>query len=314
MPIHQSTQSFEMMAMVRIIMNWILVLLLAQQHSCHGLVSPKSSSLSMEALRSAHAAVLPKLRQIAPAHSGDEAFLLRFCTVDDPVQALQEAMKWRNSKEGMDICASATLAVAAATAVQGQWDNTNVFARAPYAETIGQYITPANCITTTSRSGQLVYCIRAGSIDDKNLMAAVTIDQLVDFFLYVKEVNWQVANLRSSSNDNILETIITCNDLAGVKLIGGSADFRTALSKSSKLAAVVYPGLAGPTLLLNLPKLLSALVQLFTPLFPESVKARLKFAQGPLRDVQDLQQVATQSANKAVRNQFLDQLDTALAS
>jgi hypothetical protein len=305
------------MAMVCIVMSWILLLLLlllllAQQHSCHGLVSP--SSLSMDALRSAHATVLPKLRQIAPAHSGDEAFLLRFCTVDDPVQALQEAMKWRNSPSGRDICASATLAVTEATAVRnGQWDNTNVFARAPYADMIGQYITPANCITTTSRSGQLVYCIRAGSIDDKNLMATVTIDQLVDFFLYVKEVNWQVANLRSSNND-ILETIITCNDLAGVKLIGGSVDFRTALSKSSKLAALVYPGLAGPTLLLNLPKLLSALVQLFTPLFPESVKARLKFAQGPLRDVQDLQQVATQSANLSVRNQFLDQLDTALAS
>jgi CRAL/TRIO domain len=312
--------------MVRIGCAWGIIgvlLLIVRPRSCHGLASPSSSSnLSMAALRTAHATTtVPKLQRLAPSESGDEVFLLRFCTCDDPEQALREAMKWRTSPTGADICASAKLAVSEAICGTNKkkWDNDPVFARAPYASLIGQYITPANCITTTSRSGQLVYCIRAGSIDDKKLMGAVTIDQLVDFFLYVKEVNWQVANLRSTSGGDddgaVLQTIITCNDLAGVKLLGGSADFRTALSKSSKLAATIYPGLAGPTLLLNLPTLLSALVQLFTPLFPESVKARLKFAQGPLKDVKDLRQIASSSTdNNPVRRQFLDQLETALQS
>jgi CRAL/TRIO domain len=301
-----------------------ILLLVVRPRSCHGLASPSSSNsnLSMAALRTAHATTtLPKLQRLAPSESGDVAFLLRFCTCDDPEQALRDAMKWRTSPTGADICASAKLAVSEAMMAgtaggNKKWDNDPVFARAPYAKIIGQYITPANCITTTSRSGQLVYCIRAGSIDDKKLMSDVTIDQLVDFFLYVKEVNWQVANLRSSTMDEnaVLQTIITCNDLAGVKLLGGSADFRTALSKSSKLAATIYPGLAGPTLLLNLPTLLSALVQLFTPLFPESVKARLKFAQGPLKDVSDLRQIASSSTDNPVRRQFLDQLETALQS
>jgi CRAL/TRIO domain len=298
-----------------------VILLIVRQHSCHGLANNPSSSsssnlVSLESLRTVHATTtLPKLQRLAPSESGDEVFLLRFCTCDDPEQALREAMKWRTSKAGADICASAKLAVTEAMAGGKKWDNDPVFARAPYATIIGQYITPANCITTTSRTGQLVYCIRAGSIDDKKLMGAVSVEQLVDFFLYVKEVNWQVANLRSSTDDNdTLQTIITCNDLAGVKLLGGSADFRTALSKSSKLAATIYPGLAGPTLLLNLPMLLSALVQLFTPLFPESVKARLKFVQGPLKDVQDLRQIASSSTESAVRRQFLDQLETALQS
>jgi len=37
--------------------------------------------------------------------------------------------------------------------------------------------------------------------------------------------------------------------------------------------------------LLNLPKLLNALVKLFKPLFPPVVAARIKFEQGPLSKV-----------------------------
>ncbi|KAK7241101.1 beta-1,6-glucosyl hydrolase [Aureococcus anophagefferens] len=37
------------------------------------------------------------------------------------------------------------------------------------------------------------------------------------------------------------------------------------------------PGLSGPTVLLNLPRLLGALVKLFTPLFPPAVRKKLKF-------------------------------------
>lgn len=272
-----------------------------------GLLAP----ISIDSLRTANANILPKLREIAPSESGDEIFLLRFCLSENPEQALQEAMKWRTSDVGMDICSSAKAAVEAATQDGSAWkDNDKVFASAPYAELIGQYITPENCITTTNAKGELVYCIRAGSIDDKGLMQKVTIDQLVDFFLYVKEVNSLVANLRS---EETLQRIITCNDLAGVKLIGGSADFRQALSQSSKIANTVYPNIAGPTLLLNLPSLLSALVKLFTPLFPDAVKQRLKFVQGPLRDVTDLRKIATNSQTPE-RAQFLSQLEAALGS
>ena len=66
-------------------------------------------------------------------------------------------------------------------------------------------------------------------------MSKVSIDQMVDFFLYCKEVNAMVADMRSVQSDALLK-IVTCNDLKGVKLVGGSSDFRASLSAASKKA------------------------------------------------------------------------------
>merc|ERR1719310_2774347 len=44
----------------------------------------------------------------------------------------------------------------------------------------------------------------------------------------------------------------------------------------------LYPSLAGPTMILNLPRILQAFVALFKPLFPKSVQARLKFERAPV--------------------------------
>jgi CRAL/TRIO domain len=157
-----------------------------------------------------------------------------------------------------------------------------------HSATIQKYITSDNVITTTSVTDDLVYCIRAGQIDDVELMKAVSVDQMVSFFLYAKEVNALVANDRSLQSDKLL-SVLTANDLTNVKLLGGSADFRKALSAPSKQANDLYPATAGPTLLLNLPPLLNALVKLFTPLFPPAVNERLKFAKGPvMKEVKSL--------------------------
>jgi hypothetical protein len=137
-------------------------------------------------------------------------------------------------------------------------------------------------------------------------MAALeNIDQLVDFFVYCKEVNAIVANQRSLVSDKLV-CLVTANDLSGVKLIGGDASFRTALSSASKVAAKLYPSLNGPTLLLNLPALLGALAKLFTPLFPPEVRKRLKFEQGPLAKVNDLMDVSYGGSQRA---EFLSAID-----
>ena len=96
-----------------------------------------------------------------------------------------------------------------------------------------------------------------------------------------------MANMRTEAGGKLVG-VVTVNDLSGVNLFGSSA-FRDALSLSSKTAAPLYPGLAGPTILLNLPPLLNALVKLFKPLFPPVVAARIKFEQGPLSKVCDHQ-------------------------
>mmetsp|Transcript_32580 Transcript_32580/g.79058 ORF Transcript_32580/g.79058 Transcript_32580/m.79058 type:complete len:128 (+) Transcript_32580:560-943(+) len=121
--------------------------------------------------------------------------------------------------------------------------------------------------------------------------------------MYCKEVNALVANDRSLELDKVLY-VITVNDLAGVKLIGGDSTFRDALSAASKQAVPLYPALAGPTLLLNLPRLVSALVKLFTPLFPPEVQAKLKFERGPLQSTTDLIDL-----NGKDRPEFLEDLD-----
>ena len=114
---------------------------------------------------------------------------------------------------------------------------------------------------------------------------------MVDFFIYCKEVNSAVADLRSLKAD-VLVKLITCNDLAGVKLVGGSPDLRKSLSAASKKANELYPTFNGRTLMLNPPVLLGVLAKLFTPLFPEAVRNRLRFESGPLKDVGDLREIS----------------------
>jgi hypothetical protein len=252
----------------------------------------------------------------------NDIFYLRYCLLlsdSTPMNAVQEqlqqSLQWRSQGDpGPRICVAARTAVTAASNSNTGWnDNERVFALAPNAAKIGPYITPANCITTTSDKGDLVYCIRAGAINDVELFTAVTVPEMIEFFLYVKEVHALVSDVRSAQTNQLIHTV-TCNDLANVKLIGGSSDFRKALSQASTLASTqIYPATySGPTLLCNLPALLSALIQLFTPLFPDAVKERLKFVQGPLSKVTNLRDIATVSASSPARNEFLQQLNQVL--
>ena len=240
----------------------------------------------------------------------NDVFFLRYCLEEDedgvdPTTTLTETISWRNG-EGKAICDAAVGAIAEATAEEGGWNNEPVLKAAPGSAVISEFLNN-NCLTTTSSKGDLVYCIRAGKIDDVGLMKGLNgeIGPLVDFFLYAKEVNAIVANDRSLQSDKLL-SIITANDLSSVKLVGGDKSFRSALSASSKKAASLYPCLNGPTLLLNLPKLLSALVKLFTPLFPPKVKERLRFEQGPLSSIDTLADVTYGGIG---RDKFLKELD-----
>ena len=52
-----------------------------------------------------------------------------------------------------------------------------------------RYITPKNILTVSTDDGDLVYVVRASLIEDKAMMSKVTVEQLVDYLLYVKEVH-----------------------------------------------------------------------------------------------------------------------------
>jgi hypothetical protein len=228
----------------------------------------------VSALVQKHVSDIARLKEATQAIVGsidsapynNDVFYLRYCLAEKGVDNLKETLAWRQGP-GKAVCEAATNAFESATSGD-KWDNEPVRNCAPFASSINKFITPSTCLTTSSSNGDLVYCIRAGKIDDRSLMGSLaSVDNLVDFFLYCKEINALVANARSLKMDKLLY-VLTVNDLAGVQLIGGDSSFRDALSAASKQANPMYPELSGPTLLLNLPRLVSALVKLFTPLFP----------------------------------------------
>ena len=268
------------------LLSLVLTLFATIRRTCCFSISTKSVS----DLLNEHQTDVDRLKAQVPADAAqnfpytEDAFYLRYCLAhgspEEQDAAFGKSLDWRLNGAGHSICQAAAIALAEATAAAGTWNNEPVLSKAPHSDKISRYITPNNVITTSSSRDDLVYCIRAGFIDDQNLMKSVSVQEMTDFFLYAKEIHALVTLQRSLQLDRLV-SVWTANDLTKVKLIGGSDDFRQALSQSSKQAAELYPSMSGPTLLLNLPKLLNALVKLFTPLFPETVRARLAFVQAP---------------------------------
>lgn len=256
--------------------------------------------------------LLARTADVRDAEEHDELWALRFLLEDPDVGAAESAMRetlvWQRG-EGASIAAAAKGALAAATA-GGGWDNEPILAAAPHAELIRPFMGAAQVQTIPSKDGAyLIYTIRASAIDDKGLMRSVSAAQLSDFFVYAKEVNARVAHARTRATGKLVG-LVTANDLTGISLFGAS-EFRAALSGASKRTASLYPALLGPTVLLNLPPLLGALVRLFTPLFPKKVLQKLRFESGPLKNVPDLT-VLMRSAPGPERETFLAEMDACI--
>merc|ERR1712176_331207 len=106
-----------------------------------------------------------------------------------------------------------------------------------------------------------------------------------------------------------LANVIFANDITGVRS-APDKDFSKALTSSSESYEKLYPSLAGPTMILNLPLILQAFVGLFKPLFPKSVQARLKFERAPfLAQLGELTPLTTDSSK---RNSFLAEVENLL--
>merc|ERR1711924_153370 len=180
---------------------------------------------------------------------------------------------------------------------------------APHAALINPYITPKNIVTLSTDDGDLVYVIRASLIDDKAMMSKVSVDQLVEFLLYVKEVHSLVVNARSQRTGRLCN-VVFANDITGT-MKPPDPKFSKALTASSKSYEKLYPSLAGPTMILNLPFVLQAFVGLFKPLFPKVVQARLKFESAPfLAKLSELTPLTTDAKS---RKSFLSEVESLLA-
>merc|ERR1711990_904075 len=93
------------------------------------------------------------------------------------------------------------------------------------------------------------------------------------------EVHSLCVNARSERTWGLC-SVTFANDITGTRK-APDPQFSKGLQASSKSYEKLYPSLAGPTLILNLPMILQAFVGLFKPLFPKSVQARLKFERAP---------------------------------
>ena len=243
----------------------------------------------------------------------DDLWLLRYVLAakgdaDAAAAEVEATLSWRRG-EGKAIVDAAASGLEAARA-GGGWDNGALFSAAPHSAAIAPHISPdgSQILTLRAKPGYLVKVIRASAIDDKALMSTVTTEQLVDFFLFSYEANALVIDAATRESGKLI-TAVTVNDLSGIDLFG-DATFRNALSAASKQAnAVGYSGYNSATILVNLPKLLGALVKLFKPLFPKTVQKKLKFEQGPLSDVTDLRDLIPPGAAK---ENFLSQVDDLL--
>jgi len=234
-------------------------------------------------------------------------FAMAFETGWEAKIALKDAIEYREKGKGKAIVDAAFNAFTIATSGEnGKWDNDIVRDSAPHASRINKYITPKNIISLSTADGDLLYVIRASLINDKKMMNEVTVDQLSEFFMYVKEIHNLVANQRSEQTGRLCE-VIFANDITGVRKPPDSR-FSKALSSSSAQYEKLYPTLAGPTLITNLPFILQAFVSFFKPLFPKSVQKKLKFIRAPvLGSFRDLTPLA--DYNGSQKKSFLAEID-----
>ena len=158
--------------------------------ACRMAALPLGASVS--ALTSSNRAAIDELAQRTASvrdEEHDELWLLRFVldspSVDAAEASVREVLEWRRG-EGKPIVTAAAAAVEQATA-GGGWNNEAVLSAAPNAARVRAHIGASQCQSMASPGGSLVYVIRAAAIDDKQLMASVSTDELADFFTYVKE-------------------------------------------------------------------------------------------------------------------------------
>merc|ERR1712037_745973 len=126
--------------------------------------------------------------------------------------------------------------------------------------------------------------------------------------LYAKEVHNLIANQRSASTGRMC-SVIFANDIVGVRKAPDKR-FSKALTSSSDQYESLYPCLAGPTMILNLPLILQAFVGLFKPLFPKSVQERLKFERAPF--LSKLGELTPLTTDSNTRKSFLAEVENLL--
>ena len=136
-----------------------------------------SLSLPVSELLQKHSSTIGSIRQGGGTYS--DLFYLRHILEfgeEEAAVKVQDTIAWRNGA-GSNVVKRAGDAVTMATA-DGGWNNEPVLERAPHYQRIKPFITGKQILTTSTRNNDLIYCVRAGKIDDVVLMAEVSVEEL----------------------------------------------------------------------------------------------------------------------------------------
>ncbi|CAK9084614.1 CRAL-TRIO domain-containing protein [Durusdinium trenchii] len=198
---------------------------------------------SLEFISKKYAPEVAKIRELCKElpEDYDDIKLMRYAMQhpgkpEDAAANVKEVLAWRQG-EGAQLCEAAAKAIEKAQE-GGGWDNAPVLAAAPYADKISKYITPSQMVVVSTKVGDLVTCIRASTIDSEALMKEVSEEEMTEFFIYAREVNSAIAELRTRAGH--VCRLISANDLTGVSKFPDQA-FQNALTGSAKKAPTVRP-------------------------------------------------------------------------
>ncbi|CAK9087882.1 unnamed protein product [Durusdinium trenchii] len=174
---------------------------------------------SLEFISKKYAPEVAKIRELCKElpEDYDDIKLMRYAMQhpgkpEDAAANVKEVLAWRQG-EGAQLCEAAAKAIEKAQE-GGGWDNAPVLAAAPYADKISKYITPSQMVVVSTKVGDLVTCIRASTIDSEALMKEVSEEEMTEFFIYAREVNSAIAELRTRAGH--VCRLISANDLTGV--------------------------------------------------------------------------------------------------
>jgi len=162
-------------------------------------------------------------------------------------------------------------------------------------------------VVVSTEGGDLVTCIRASVIDSESLMKEVSEEEMMQFFIYAREVNSLVAEQRTRASGKVVK-LIAANDLTGISKFPDQK-FQNALTGSAKRAVTLYPGYSGATILLNLPWIARMLVSVLTPLFPGAVRDKIKFSKEPMEYMNSLEDIT----KNPIRSQFVGDIEKILS-
>lgn len=250
-------------------------------------------ALSLPALMAKHKTSIREVRRQCGQlpEVFDDVRLLRFVlhhSGDATAAAghVRESLAWRQG-EGAEIVAAASEALAAATK-GGSWDNEQVLTRAPASARVSQHIKAAHILQLSTSRGDLLTCISAAGLSSASfgLMEAVNKKELLEFFMYIWEVNTQVMDARTRASGRLVRGYIADN-LQGIRNLPDRGMLEV-LRETSSIGVKLFPGFTGLTVLFNLPWVADLFMNFLLALVPASVRSSVMFKRGLMDGVDDL--------------------------